>query len=217
MKSTGKILIMLSAAFLLMGGCSSLRVDDDLDFDEAPLIGMIYDQDNQPVAGAVIDIEIGTGEKSSVAAVNGSSGADESANKGRIQQERSSVNGRFITNNLPPGIHTARVYAEGYEPNTVRFEFYSREQVLYIKLGSLDNLLEMAEDAAEKEDYAAASAYLDRAEKIDDDDPVYRYLRAVIAYKVGRKQECIRWLESLDGLPFYSEAVAKLRIMAENR
>lgn len=236
MKSTGKILIMLSALFLLMGGCSSLQVDDDLNFDQAPLIGMIYDQDNQPVAGAVIDIEIGTeegagddkaeqgDEKSDEAAGDDSADnagekaarEEERPNKGRIQQERSSVNGRFIINNLPPGVHTAWVLADGYEPNAVRFEFFSREQVLYIKLSSFENLIDMAENAAEKEEYSAATAYLDRAAKIRPDDPVYRYLRAVIAYKEGKKQECLQWLQALEGLPFYSEAVVKLRIMAEN-
>ena len=207
MRSAGNFFTLSAGVFLftllffLFPGCAGLRVDDNMDFDEAPLIGMIYDRNNQPVSGARVTIEIGR-----------------ETGKGRkkTREELSSVNGRFIIANLPPGIHKALVSAGGYESNTVEFEFYSREQVLYIKLNSLDNLLDTAEEAAADRRYPEAAAYLDRAENVRDEDPVYYYLRAVVAYKTGRKGECLKWIGLLEDLAFQCDGVDKLQPLAES-
>ena len=52
-----RILFLTSMVCLLCMSCASAKREDFTDFQEAPLLGMIYDAQNSPVSGVSIAID----------------------------------------------------------------------------------------------------------------------------------------------------------------
>ena len=101
------------------------------------------------------------------------------------QGPRTDLNGRFVIGDLARGEHAIRVVKDGYEPLETRVEFLDRTQVLYLRLASHAQLVREAEEALARKEMRAADALLLRAESVDPDDPVGRYLRALYLTRAG--------------------------------
>ncbi len=161
-------IVLLSGAAL---GCRTVG-QDPLDFDRAPLFGMIYDADNQPVSAAQV-------------IVDGKAGP------------QSDLNRRFVLPALKRGAHGIRVEKEGYEPISADLQFLNRSQVLYLKMSSLEQILEAVEEAIEAAEWSKAKETLRRAEKLNPRNLVYRYLTAILAFKTGGLETSARILKDL--------------------
>jgi tetratricopeptide (TPR) repeat protein len=157
-------------AVMLFVSCASQDTVDIINFDKSALFGMIYDDDNQPCAGAELKID---------------------GRRGPITD----IRGRFVLPDLSRGKHVLTARKEGYEDLTASFDFLNKTDVLYLRIVSFGQLLSKAEKALEERKWDIADAFLGRAEKIDAGDPVFLYLRAVQAYKTGRYRDTVAYLD----------------------
>ena len=157
MKQATALLLTTLFLFLLFGACQTPAEGTLSHFEAAPLLGMVYDAGNRPVSGAQLTIDGEPGPETG-------------------------VNGRFVIPELERGHHMVVVEKAGHERLEVELEFISRTQVLYVRMTSLDHLLEEAERAIESRAYGAAKALLDRASALDPGNATVRYLSAIRAY-----------------------------------
>ena len=173
---TKKCAVAAVAAALLLTSCASVEKakKDPLNFDAAPLYGMVYDLQSQPVAGLSIKID---GKNTVV----------------------SDAMGRFAIPDLTRGKHFVQAEKEGFESIDIAVSFDSRSQILYLKMSSAQSLVDLAEKALDESRTDDALAYLDRARAVDD--PEYRgmegFLRAVVLLRMGRPADAASVLEAL--------------------
>ena len=162
----------VAVAALAAASCVSVREQRLREFDSAPLPGMVYDSEQKPCAGALVIVD------------------------GR-EGPRTDLNGRFVIDDLARGEHTVRVVRTGYEPLETQIRFLDRTLVLYLRVASHGQLLREAEEALARRELQRADGLLARAEALDADDPVGRYLRAW--YHLGRDEVdlAVRLLEGL--------------------
>lgn len=152
--------------------CTTLGEQNPFQFDRAPLLGMVYDGDNGACAGAQVTVD----GRAVVAA---------------------DVNGRFVIPDLTRGVHVVALAAEGYEPVEVKVQFFSRSQVLYLKMFSLDQLVEAAAHAVDASEWAQARKLLARASALRAGDPRVDYLSAVVLFRTGHHREAGAALQGL--------------------
>lgn len=167
-----RVTLLVACASTAAGGC--LTASDPIDFGYAPLFGMIYDADNEPVAGARVTVN---GERAFT----------------------SGVMGRVVIPELPRGIHSISVSKPGFETVETEVEFLTRTHVLYVRMVSFDHLLAQAEGDLAGGRFDLVEAHLSRATRLDRSDPRGRYLRALIAYRRGRGRESVEILRQLIG------------------
>ena len=107
------------------------------------------------------------------------------------------INGRFAIVSLSKGEHLIRIKKEGYEELSVKFEFVSKDQVLYLKIISYNQLLRQIEHSLERKRLKDVDELIRRAEAVAPDDPVGMYLKAVYFIEIDRLEESIRILETI--------------------
>jgi hypothetical protein len=148
----------LVLAALLAGSCASHGPGLVADFDAAPLFGMVYDGADQPCEGVGIEVDGAEGP-------------------------RSDLRGRFVIPGLPRGDHRIVARKDGFEDLSVDVSFLARTDVLHLRLTSFEQLLDMAQASLRDGRLADAGGLLARAGKLEADDPVLRYLLAILAWK----------------------------------
>jgi tetratricopeptide (TPR) repeat protein len=157
---------------LSLSSCVSFRERRLREFDSAPLVGMVYDQDQKPCAAAQITVD------------------------GR-EGPRTDVNGRFLIDALTRGDHRVGVSKEGFEPLEVPVSFTDRTQVLYLRVVSFNQLLRQAEEALDRGRLQEADGLLRRAEALKAEDPVALYLRAVYCLKLEDTDQAVGLLQEI--------------------
>lgn len=153
-----KKLIPIFSLLLALTACATTEKKDMFYFDQAPLMGMIYDEDSQPVPGAQVSVD---GRKGPMA----------------------DIRGRFVLPDLARGTHTITIAKNGFEELTSQIEFLNKSEALYLRMISFGQLLAKAETALNDRKWSDADGYLVRAEKLTPQDPVLLYLKAVRAYR----------------------------------
>jgi hypothetical protein len=176
MSGRSGIRCLVSAFFaaLLTISCASEKVRDGLAFEAAPLFGMVYDEENQPCAGVRLTVD-------------------------GVEGPLSDLRGRFIVPDLGRGEHRLIARKEGFEELSIPFAFLARTDVLYLRMTSFDELLGMAQEALRDSRLGDAAALLARAERLDPEDSVLRYLFALHAWKTGRYAEAAGHLNAIAG------------------
>jgi tetratricopeptide (TPR) repeat protein len=172
-----KSLLAALCAALLLASCATPQKKNPLSFDKAPLFGMIYDEDNQPCAGArlIIDGVEGKGETGLV----------------------TDIRGRFVLPDLPPGEHHLVARKEGYEELSAKIVFLNSTDALFLRMVSFGQLLTNAEKALEERKWEQAGDFLARAGKLDPGDSVFLCLQAVKAYRTGCYPEAVGFLNGI--------------------
>ncbi len=155
-----KKLIPIFSLLLALTACATTQKKDMFYFDQAPLMGMIYDEDSQPVPGAQVSVD---GRKGPMA----------------------DIRGRFVLPDLSRGSHTITVAKSGFEELTSQIEFLNKSEALYLRMISFGQLLTKAETALNDRKWSDADGYLTRADKLSPQDPVLLYLKAVRSYRTG--------------------------------
>jgi len=163
------ILVALSA---LLSSCMSAGAANLHEFSEAPLFGMIYDQDNRPVANVKLQVD------------------------GKPVAE-SDLNGRFLIPRLARGDHKVVATKPEFETLRIDLNFSNETQVLYLQMFSQSQLLAMAETRITQRNWQQARTLLERAGKIDRRDPVYRYVVAILDYRTGNPTQAASDLSQL--------------------
>jgi tetratricopeptide (TPR) repeat protein len=165
--------VLLALGLILsLSSCLSYRERRLREFDRAPLVGMVYDEEQKPCAGAQITVDGGEGP-------------------------RTDINGRFLIDALERGDHRIGVSKQGFEPLEVPLSFVDRTQVLYLRVVSFGQLLRKAEESLDRRRLQEADGLLRRAEALDPEDPVGLYLRAVYFLKLDDNEQAIGLLQKI--------------------
>jgi hypothetical protein len=165
-------ILLLCTLLPLLGGCPSMADRAITEFSVADLHGMIYDYHSQPCSQVRILIDNRDGPLSD-------------------------INGRFVLKNLSKGTHSIALIKDGYEEVSFSFDFINRTQVLYVKLFSLNQLLELAEKELDNKKLGKAEELLSRAEKIDAENVVLLYMKAILALKREQVEQALTLLNSI--------------------
>jgi tetratricopeptide (TPR) repeat protein len=174
MMEQGRILLC-AAALLLLLSCLTDRPAGPGDFSQAVLLGIIYDYDNTPCAGASVILDGG---------------------EDRFETD---INGRFAIPLLARGEHTIAVKKQSYEELSAKINFTSRDQILYLKVFSIVQLLRMLEQELARKRFKEAEELIKRVEAIRNNDPVGLYLKAVYLLEKGQIGEARDALEQIIG------------------
>jgi len=163
-------LILLSV--LLFASCASYKQVDQQTFDTAPLFGMIYDEDNQPCAGVQLTVDGTAGPVTD-------------------------IRGRFVVPDLPRGDHGIVARKEKYEDLALSISFLNRTDVLHLTMTSFGQLLGSAQKSISDMRWSEAGGYLERAERLDGEDAVLRYLFAIVAWKTADFPRAVNYLTAI--------------------
>jgi tetratricopeptide (TPR) repeat protein len=164
--------ILVLALVLSLSSCLSTRERRLREFNSAPLVGMVYDQEQKPCAAALITVDGEVGP-------------------------RTDINGRFVIDALERGDHRLGASKEGFEPLEVPLSFVDRTQVLYLRVFSFGQLLRGAEEALDRGKLREADGLLRRAEALNAEDPVGLYLRAVYFLRLEDTGQAIGLLQKI--------------------
>ncbi len=164
------LLVLLLA--LSLSSCVSYQERRLREFNSAPLVGMVYDQEQKPCVAALISVD------------------------GR-EGPRTDINGRFVIDALQRGDHRLKVSKEGFEPLEVPLSFVDRTQVLYLRVVSFNQLLRQAEEALDRRKLQEADGLLRRAEALSAEDPIGLYLRAVYFLRLEDIEQAIGLLQKI--------------------
>lgn len=169
--------IYIIITLLLLAACQTGRRETNWD-----LLGMIYDHYNNPVQGVELSI-------------NGEASVS------------SDIAGRFLIPNVAAGPHLISLTHADYEYVEVEVQFSDPKQVLYVKLHSLDSLLEKVEEALDGNRDIHAAEFLDRAARIDADNPLLRFYRAILHYRNAETEPALTILRALEEEGFQNSGV----------
>jgi len=148
-----KILIVVLPVILI---CSCVTGPSSTDkFLFAPLNGKIFDYDNLPCSGVLVTVN-------------------------KITKVKSDINGRFVVPSLAKGKHKFVLKKDGYETLEFTFEFLNSNQILWLKMTSLDQLIRQIEHKFDENAWDEVENLIARANKIEQDNPVVLYLTAVL-------------------------------------
>lgn len=164
MKKYTYILLLI---ITFISSCRSVDNGSSIQFDEAPLFGMIYDSESSPVVGAVVVID-----------------DDKSF--------QTDINGRVLFSTVLRGEHFVVIKKEGFEEARIELNFSNRDQVLYSTLISLQNILDNLESSLQNCKLTEAKSFLDRASKINSDDIRFKYLKIVYLTKINELEEALK-------------------------
>lgn len=175
MKRGIRICIKISIIIVLVTGCSSVWSKKYKD-DAGVMYGMIYDGNEEGVPAVSVK-------------VNG------------WLKAVSDGQGRFILKFLYADIkdkkeHRIELEKEGYEKVKEVF-YYEPMSLLHIRMESGEDILKEAESLIDEKEYGKAEEFIDRAVKIEEYRDEGFYLKAVIKYKEGKKEEAAELLEKL--------------------
>ena len=142
----------------------------------AVLRGMVYDENRTPVS----DVDVSWVGKDAT-----------------VKSARSDVHGRYLIPEVAFGQVTLHFAKQDYEPVDWTFSFESPMQVVYVRMVDLSGLLDDVADSIQKRDWAAASSLLDRIHKLQPDNRVAAYLKAVLLARQGNPELAAALLEKL--------------------
>jgi len=121
--------------------------------------GMIYDFSNRPVANC--EISLG----------------------GRRFMSTSDINGRFTIPRVPLGNYTLTVNKDGYERYSEDFPIMQKGQIIYVRLPSQNQLLDMVDEALTANNFLLAEEMAERAYLIDPNNVEMLFYFAAVKYK----------------------------------
>ncbi len=176
------ILILIS----VLTGCASAPKN----FFPANLAGIIFDNYNNPVTGALVTVN-------------------------SDKEYTSDIDGRFIIPDLDSGKYHVSITKAGFETIETDIDFFDPKQVMYLKMSSLSFLKSAIEADIKKRDYVKAQQQLDRAFKIAEADPVLIYLAAVCSFYQGKYIDSQTYLNRLRESGYSLEPLSGLEMEIE--
>ena len=166
-------LCLLFSVLIFTNGCSSVWSKKYKD-DAGVMYGMIYDGNEEGVSR--VNVKVNGGLKAV-----------------------SDGQGRFILKFLYADIKDKKeqrieLEKEGYEKIEEVF-YYEPMSLLHIKMESGEDILKEAESLIDEKEYGRAEESIDRAIKIEEYRDAGLFLKAVIKYKEGNKEEAEKLLD----------------------
>jgi tetratricopeptide (TPR) repeat protein len=110
------------------------------------------------------------------------------------------INGRFTLPRVPPGTYAITGYKDGYESYSDEVIIRDRGQIIYIRIPSQMQLLNLVDEALTSMNFDIADEYIQRAYKIDRNNIEMLFYYATIRYRQHRHDEAINFLMVAKGL-----------------
>ena len=133
--------------------------------------GMIYDFENRPVSGYEICLD----EKKTT----------------------SDVTGRFVFSKIPKGEYTLTGMKTGYEKYSGELVIEDDLQVVYIRVPSQKQLLDLLDDALTKDNLDDALTFMERANATGVTTTESAFYSAVVFYRMKKTEQAIGILKDL--------------------
>lgn len=125
--------------------------------------GMIYDFENRPVSNYTIAI----GEEEKYSSVT-------------------DINGRFLIPKVPYGSHSLHGEKFGYESYQGEILINDRGQIVYVRIPSFRQLLDLADEAISGNDFATAEEFLNRARTTGQINAELVLYEAILEFRQGK-------------------------------
>ncbi len=175
MRRPAALVVTAAVAALLAVSCASEKNVDQQTFDTAPLFGMVYDEDNQPCSGVELTVDNQPGPVTD-------------------------IRGRFVVPDLARGSHAIVASKKAYESLSTSVMFLNRADVLHLTIVSFPQLLDRARQSLSALKWEEARTFLERAQSLDPEDAVLRYLYAIVSFRTGDYPGAVVFLKAiLDG------------------
>jgi tetratricopeptide (TPR) repeat protein len=145
---------------------------------------MIYDFSNRPVPNFSITL----GEKYSI---------------------DTDINGRFTLAKIPVGAYTLVARKEGYETYHDKIDIKDQGQIIYIRIPSQIELLDLADLSLTSGNLDAAEGYVKRAYNIDPKNTEMLFYYATVMFKKKEYDEAIFFLQSAQILGSKDEYITR--------
>lgn len=149
-----RLKILIVFLFFILCSCISGPSSTDK-FLLAPLNGKIFDYDNLPCSGVLVTVN-------------------------NTMKVKSDINGRFFIPSLAKGSHNFVLTKENYEVLEFTFDFINKNQVLWIKMISLDQLIRQIEAKLDEKDWDEAQKLIVKAQKINPEHSIVLYLASIL-------------------------------------
>jgi thioredoxin-like negative regulator of GroEL len=137
--------------------------------------GMIYDFSNRPVPAC--SIALGSKYKSTT-----------------------DINGRFTLSKIPVGNYTITGQKKGFEPYVDELSIKDKGQIIYIRIPSQIQLLDLADQALTKNDLEAAREMAERAYQIDNNNIETLFYCATVQFRLNAFDTAAAFLEAAKNL-----------------
>jgi thioredoxin-like negative regulator of GroEL len=137
--------------------------------------GMIYDFSNRPVSYCAVSLSV-------------------------LFKSTTDINGRFTLPKVPAGVYKITGEKKGFETYTEELAVRQRGQIVYIRIPSQSQLLEMADDALTNNDVTAAEQLLHRAYQIDQNNIEMLFYYAAVKFRQREYDAAIQYLETAKNL-----------------
>lgn len=135
--------------------------------------GMVYDFENRPVAGYAIGV-------------------------GKLQAT-TDVSGRFVLRKLPSGSYGITGEKTGFEPYSGTIDVRDERQIIYVRIPSARQLLDLADISFGNGDIDEASSLVGRAERCDGRSFECRFYRAIAQFRLNDPVAARTTLDSMIG------------------
>ncbi|WP_020614486.1 carboxypeptidase regulatory-like domain-containing protein [Sediminispirochaeta bajacaliforniensis] len=185
MKHSFPLFRLALISLIALSGCSSTAKPVAESFP-ANLMGIIFDDYNNPVEGASVILE------------------------GREVPYNSDIDGRFLLPKLNARSYSLTITKKGFETKHIDFDFFDPKQVLYLKLSSLTFFKEEIESGIAAKDWEKAATFIDKAMLVDNSDPVLLYLVSIYQFYMKEYDACAKTLSDIQKEGYTSSAIRKL-------
>ncbi|MDR1506803.1 MAG: carboxypeptidase regulatory-like domain-containing protein [Treponema sp.] len=146
--------------------------------------GMIYDFSNRPVPAFSVTLD----EKYSI---------------------DTDINGRFTLSKIPLGTYTITAKKPGYETYLEEIDIKDFGQIVYIRVPSQSDLLDLADQALANNNLDLAEDYARRAYNIDSNNIEMLFYYATITFRKGEYDNAVGYLVLAQSLGSQDEYVVK--------
>ena len=133
--------------------------------------GMIYDFSNRPVPNYEISL-------------------------GRRYKSTTDINGRFSLPKIPVGIYTITGNKKGFEPYSDGVLIKDQGQIIYIRVPSQNQLLNLVDDSLTANNLDLAEEMAERAYKIDKNNPEMLFYYAAVKFRQREYDRALTFLET---------------------
>jgi len=109
--------------------------------------------------------------------------------------ESTDINGRFSFPKIPIGIYVISVRKEGFENYSEEIVIKELDQIIYIRIPSQLQLLNLADEALTSMNLNLAEEYIERAYQIDGKNIEMLFYYATVKFRQHKYEEAIQFLE----------------------
>jgi len=144
-------------------------------FKVIDLHGMVYDFSNRPVAHYEISL-------------------------GKRYKTVTDINGRFTLPKVPAGNYTLTGFKKGFENYAEEIDIRDRRQIIYFRIPSQNQLLDLVDDALASNNITLAGELAERAYSIDENNIEMLFYYATVNFRQGEYHRAIDFLEATKNL-----------------